>query len=312
MVWWWIAGVALSAIGLTVIGDIAEKNEKAQQKYEEKKVKYYENIEQLKQEIEDEKEKNRQGYDNFDNLIQLHYLSFKNGDYAYNAKENLKSIISNNHNAIDKIKEKQKELYIQIKNKFFTYNLINVIEDIYTVKYQRKKLIETLKKLNNDKIELQKNITQCNEDIKIINEEQSTIYNETKNDKLSNEERNQLHSSLGENKRKKSDKKIMMKIMKDELQYIKNELKELDNLNKKLKNITSSKEYEDFLDLEENKKVFLKDIKKKKHELSKFQIDIQEFNEYTRNLKEFIRDNCGNGGRIWYDRLESRIAEKRR
>ena len=124
MVWWWITGAALGAIGLAVIGNEIEKNEKAQREYEEKKIKYYENIEELKQGIEKEKERNRKGYDNFDNLVQLHCLSFKNGDYAYKAKEDLKSIINNDYIAIDKIKEKQKELYIQIKNKFFKYNLV--------------------------------------------------------------------------------------------------------------------------------------------------------------------------------------------
>ena len=312
MVWWWITGAALGAIGLAVIGNEIEKNEKAQREYEEKKIKYYENIEELKQGIEKEKERNRKGYDNFDNLVQLHCLSFKNGDYAYKAKEDLKSIINNDYIAIDKIKEKQKELYIQIKNKFFKYNLINNIKDVYNIKYKRNQCIFELKNLNTKKLKLQEIIAQYNEYVKTIRTEQADIYNKTKNPKLSNEELNKLHSLLKEKKSEKLEKIKMIEIIKKELKDITNKLEKLDNLNKELKNIISINEYENFLDLEETKKVISEDIKKKKHELYEFKKDVQDFNEYTKNLKEYIRDNCGNGGRMWYERLESRIAEKRR
>ncbi len=39
---------------------------------------------------------------------------------------------------------------------------------------------------------------------------------------------------------------------------------------------------------------------------NEFLTDLRELNNRTRQLKESIRDRCGNGGRLWYNRLERR------
>lgn len=39
--------------------------------------------------------------------------------------------------------------------------------------------------------------------------------------------------------------------------------------------------------------------------------EVQKFNHQTRKLKEHIRDNCGNRGVEWYNKLEARVRAKR-
>ena len=53
------------------------------------------------------------------------------------------------------------------------------------------------------------------------------------------------------------------------------------------------------------------DIDDRKEEQQKLINTRKEFNIYTHSLKEFIRDNCGKGGRMWYERLENRIKNKK-
>lgn len=39
--------------------------------------------------------------------------------------------------------------------------------------------------------------------------------------------------------------------------------------------------------------------------------EVSRLNQYTRQLKLAIRDRCGQGGRLWFDRLEQRTAARR-
>lgn len=41
-------------------------------------------------------------------------------------------------------------------------------------------------------------------------------------------------------------------------------------------------------------------------EISAYRSKLKEFNDRTHDLKLSIRDSCGEGGRIWYERLETR------
>ncbi|MFF0268963.1 hypothetical protein [Kribbella sp. NPDC004536] len=39
--------------------------------------------------------------------------------------------------------------------------------------------------------------------------------------------------------------------------------------------------------------------------------EVRNLNARTRSLKLAIRDNCGKGGQVWYERLEARTADRR-
>jgi len=48
-----------------------------------------------------------------------------------------------------------------------------------------------------------------------------------------------------------------------------------------------------------------------KEQKANFLAEVQRLNNQTRELKEFIRDRCDEGGREWYDRLEARRHARR-
>ncbi|HOX46091.1 MAG TPA: hypothetical protein PK668_20985 [Myxococcota bacterium] len=54
------------------------------------------------------------------------------------------------------------------------------------------------------------------------------------------------------------------------------------------------------------------DRDKLRAEAEHFEAEVARFNRTTRELKEAIRDRCGERGQEWYARLEARVAEKRR
>jgi len=53
------------------------------------------------------------------------------------------------------------------------------------------------------------------------------------------------------------------------------------------------------------------DRDKVKVQKDQFLSEVKRLNNQTRELKEFIRDRCDDGGRKWYDRLEARKQAKR-
>lgn len=62
--------------------------------------------------------------------------------------------------------------------------------------------------------------------------------------------------------------------------------------------------------VDELRKSVFKDRDRVKEQSVKFLSEVQRLNNQTRELKEFIRNRCGNGGREWYDRLEARKKNK--
>ncbi len=53
------------------------------------------------------------------------------------------------------------------------------------------------------------------------------------------------------------------------------------------------------------------DRDKMKAQKEQFLSEVKRLNNQTRELKEFIRDRCDDGGKKWYDRLEARKQAKR-
>lgn len=47
-------------------------------------------------------------------------------------------------------------------------------------------------------------------------------------------------------------------------------------------------------------------IEGQQQEKNTFQQQVRQFNNNTHYIKEYIRDNCGRGGAIWYQRLMER------
>ena len=63
------------------------------------------------------------------------------------------------------------------------------------------------------------------------------------------------------------------------------------------------KEYQDFINVKRQLNSLLRDtIEDKNNHLEK----VRAFNHEVHNLNEYIRDNCGPGGHIWYMRLQER------
>ena len=61
-------------------------------------------------------------------------------------------------------------------------------------------------------------------------------------------------------------------------------------------------------ELKKLKNFLYEEQKRNKEEKYKFINQVVEFNNETHGLKEYIRDNCGYGGQIWYERKEKKIA----
>lgn len=69
--------------------------------------------------------------------------------------------------------------------------------------------------------------------------------------------------------------------------------------------------HQELASLKKLKTYLFEQLKDNKKERDNFLEKVHSFNNETHALKVFIRDNCGEGGKIWYDRLEERIAQKR-
>ena len=63
--------------------------------------------------------------------------------------------------------------------------------------------------------------------------------------------------------------------------------------------------------LKEFRGLAIEDIKKVRAQREKLKSEVGLFNSRTAELKIAIRDRCGEGGKIWYDRLEKRKVSKR-
>ena len=61
-------------------------------------------------------------------------------------------------------------------------------------------------------------------------------------------------------------------------------------------------------ELKKLKKILYEEQEKNKSDKENFMTQVREFNNETHALKEFIRDNCGKGGLVWYQRIEARKA----
>lgn len=55
-------------------------------------------------------------------------------------------------------------------------------------------------------------------------------------------------------------------------------------------------------ELKAGKQILKLDIQNSKNECDAFLQKVRLFNNETHDLKLFIRDNCGHGGRVWYER----------
>jgi len=87
-----------------------------------------------------------------------------------------------------------------------------------------------------------------------------------------------------------------------ELQIIKRE-----NKNKPKSERKSTKRYyQEFRIYNDAQKKLNNEIRILSNQKEEFLIELRGLNERTRQLKESIRDRCGNGGRLWYNRLERR------
>lgn len=82
------------------------------------------------------------------------------------------------------------------------------------------------------------------------------------------------------------------------------------------KNRISSEEKEkihlEIQELKQLKQALYADVNNNISERDNFLLKVKQFNNETHKLKLYIRDNCGDGGRIWYERLEERIKAKRK
>jgi len=61
----------------------------------------------------------------------------------------------------------------------------------------------------------------------------------------------------------------------------------------------------------ELRKSIFEDRDRVKEQKAQFLSEVQRLNNQTRELKEFIRDRCDDGGQEWYDRLEARKRSRR-
>ena len=71
---------------------------------------------------------------------------------------------------------------------------------------------------------------------------------------------------------------------------------------------TIQREIEETLDL---KKQLYSDLSTLKEQYNDYIVKVKHFNHITSNLKDAIRERCGQRGRDWYDQLQARIYEKR-
>ncbi len=60
--------------------------------------------------------------------------------------------------------------------------------------------------------------------------------------------------------------------------------------------------HQELKQLKAGKQILKQDIENAKNEREAFLDKVLQFNNETHNLKLFIRDNCGHGGRVWYER----------
>ena len=66
--------------------------------------------------------------------------------------------------------------------------------------------------------------------------------------------------------------------------------------------------HSELAELKKLKNILYEEQKKSIEERKKFMSMVLDFNSETRALKEYIRDNCGYGGRVWYERKTTQIA----
>lgn len=304
--------LGIIGVGALILGNLKGKTEKKEKEIEKIRIKYYKNIEELEQKIIEEQTKTINGEENFDALRELHFQSFKNADYAYEVKKGSKSVISQKEKSIGEIEVEKIKIYNQLKNRFPKNYFTNNIKDIYIIQSKQNNCIEELEDLENKKNELKQIMNQKNNNIKQIIQQQKIIWDEIQSSKISDKIKQEKHKELS---LLKANKEILLREkenMEKKLFDCIGRLKKRNYFNHKLEEIISSQEYKELISLEETKKLILKEIKNDKQKLYEFNVRVQEFNEITRELKEFIRDNCGNGGRIWYDRLEQRNANNRK
>lgn len=61
-------------------------------------------------------------------------------------------------------------------------------------------------------------------------------------------------------------------------------------------------------ELKKLKNILYEEQEKNKADRENFMNQVRIFNNETHTLKEFIRDNCGHGGQVWYNRIEAKKA----
>ena len=110
-------------------------------------------------------------------------------------------------------------------------------------------------------------------------------------------------------------KQYINNIIKETYDQINKVKRDMDNLYAKTKNkdIPYSERQECYNTLSQLKivKSYMYDRQNEQiKEREKLLEKVRAFNNETHDLKLFIRDNCGNGGRVWYDRLEERTAAR--
>ena len=100
----------------------------------------------------------------------------------------------------------------------------------------------------------------------------------------------------------------MLKKSKEQRAALQHDLKEAKR-NKDRKKIHET--IEQLKMINDLRKSVFDDRDKVREQKDNFLAEVRRLNNQTRELKEFIRDRCGDGGREWYERLEARRRARR-
>lgn len=125
---------------------------------------------------------------------------------------------------------------------------------------------------------------------------------------------NESYKLLKDSNESLSAMKKMLDESKKQINKLKKEKQEkLNSLNTKKNNKSSHQYSKDVKAINKNisllydfRKSIFEDFEKVKQQRNNFFIKVRELNNKTHQLKEYIRVHCGNGGKVWYARLENR------
>lgn len=106
----------------------------------------------------------------------------------------------------------------------------------------------------------------------------------------------------------KSDIKYVISSTYNRIDELKSKMSELYNKTKtQIRYDEKQKIFDELSELKKLKVLMYNDVENSKQDYKDFMDKLLSFNHETHSLKIYIRDNCGHGGRVWYERKQKNV-----